>query len=465
MTYKNALKAINAAGRTAGKPTLDRMRLLCRYLGDPQRKLKFVHIAGTNGKGSVTTMLSTVLTAAGYRTGRYISPYVIEFRERISVDGEMIPHDALADCVAEVVAAVRHMQADIAAARAGEATAISIPPSMLSGEVGDAPVQFELITAAAFLYFKRAFCDIVVLECGLGGRFDATNIIDPPTLAILCAIGLDHTELLGDTIGAIAAEKCGIIKRGTPEVVCCPQPTDAQRTITDACAAANCRLTQPSRADLVIERATLRGLQLSYRGKPYHLALCAAYQAMNAATVLEAVGALRRAGLNLPEEAVSTALAKVFFPARFEVLSIAPMIVVDGAHNRPGIEALVASLNALRGRGNGRINLMLGMLRDKDPAETLRALEGLTTGENAYTIGRIDVLTPDSPRAMPAEELADILRGFDFLAGAEFITYPDEASAPRAAVAALGEDDALVAFGSLYLAAGLRVKLRDELDR
>lgn len=465
MTYKNALKYINAAGRTAGKPTLERMRLLCRYLGDPQRKLKFIHIAGTNGKGSVTTMLSSVLSRAGYRTGRYISPYVIEFRERISIGGEMIPHDDLADCVAEVAAAVRHMQADIAAARNGEPTATPIPPAMLSGEIGDMPVQFELITAAAFLYFKREFCDIVVLECGLGGRFDATNVIDPPMLAILCAIGMDHTELLGDTIGAIAAEKCGIIKRGCAEVVCCPQPPDAQRTITDACAAANCRLTQPSRGDLIIERATLRGLQLCYRGKPYRLSLCAAYQAINAATVLEAVGALRRAGLDLPEEAVTAALGSVFFPARFEVLSIAPMIVVDGAHNRPGVEALVASLNTLRGRGNGRLNLMLGMLRDKDPAETLEALAALTTGDNAYAIGRIDVLTPDSPRAMPAEELADILRALPFLGETALVCRSDARSAARAAVAGLTEDDALVGFGSLYLASELRIALRDELDR
>ena len=284
MTYNNAMKYINAAGRTAGRPTLERMRLLCRYLGDPQRRLKFVHVAGTNGKGSVTTMLSTVLTAAGYRCGRYISPYILEFRERICIDGVMIPHDALADCTAEVVTAVRRLQEDVAAARAGGEPSMPIPAAMVSGDISDTPVQFEIITAIAFLYFKRQFCDIVVLECGLGGRFDATNIIDPPLCTVLTAIGMDHTELLGDTIEKIAAEKCGIIKRGTLEVVCCPQLPAAQRTITDACAAANCRLTQPNRADLHIERTTLRGLHMRYRGRAYTLSLCAAYQALNAAT-------------------------------------------------------------------------------------------------------------------------------------------------------------------------------------
>lgn len=465
MTYNNAMKFINAAGRTAGRPTLERMRLLCRYLGDPQRRLKFVHVAGTNGKGSVTTMLSTVLTAAGYRCGRYISPYILEFRERICIDGAMIPHDALADCTAQVAAAVRRMQEDVAIARAGGEPSLPIPAAMLSGDIPDTPVQFEIITAIAFLHFKRQFCDIVVLECGLGGRFDATNVIDPPVCAVLTAIGMDHTELLGDTIEKITAEKCGIIKRGTAEVVCCPQLPAAQRTITDACAAANCRLTQPNRADLHIDRTTLRGLHMTYRGQAYNLSLCAAYQAINAATVLETVGALRRAGLNLPEAGVVQALSRVSFPARFEVLSIAPMIVVDGAHNRPGIEALCSSLMALRSRVDGRLNLMIGMLRDKNPGEVLEALAALTEGETPYQLGRIDVLTPDSPRAMPAEELAALLGGLPCLAGVEICVPATQETAVRNAIGTLREGDALVCFGSLYLAADLRQTLRDELNR
>ncbi len=465
MTYNNAMKYINAAGRTAGRPTLERMRLLCRYLGDPQRRLKFVHVAGTNGKGSVTTMLSAILTGAGYRCGRYISPYILEFRERICVDGVMIPHDVLADCTAEVAAAVRRMQEDVAIARAGGEPSLPIPPAMLSGDIADTPVQFEIITAIAFLHFKRQFCDIVVLECGLGGRYDATNVIEPPVCAVLTAIGMDHTELLGDTIEKITAEKCGIIKRGTSEVVCCPQLPAAQRTITDACAAANCRLTQPNRADLHIERTTLRGLHMRYRGQAYTLSLCAAYQAVNAATVLETVGALRRAGLNLPEEGVAKALARVSFPARFEVLSISPMIVVDGAHNRPGIEALCASLNALRSRVEGRLNLMLGMLRDKNPGEALEVLAALTEGDAPFRLGRIDLLTPDSPRAMPAEELAALLRQLPCLDGVEINLPASRETAVRQAVGALHEGDALVCFGSLYLAADLRRDLRAELDR
>ncbi len=465
MTIVNAMKYINAAGRTAGRPTLERMRLLCRYLGDPQKRLKFVHVAGTNGKGSVTTMLSTVLSEAGYRCGRYISPYILEFRERISIDGRMIPHAALAECTAQVAQAVRQMQADVAAAREGGTPSVPIPVSMQSGEISDTPVQFELITAIAFLYFKREFCDIVVLECGLGGKYDATNVIDPPLCAVLTAIGMDHTDLLGDTIEAITAEKCGIIKRGCAEVVCCPQLPAAQRIITDACAAVNCRLTQPNRADLHVDRTTLRGLYLRYRGVPYTLSLCAEYQALNAAVVLETVSALRRAGMNLPEHAVQKALANTVFPARFEVLSISPMIVVDGAHNRPGVEALCTSLLSLRGRVGGRLNLMIGMLRDKNPGEVLDALTHLSEGDASFTLGKIYVLTPDNPRAMPADELAALLRAVPALAGCEICVAENILSAVRTALCDFPEEDALVCFGSLYLAAILRSAIRDELNR
>lgn len=464
MTYNNAMKYINAAGHGTGNGNLERMRLLCRYLDDPQRRLKFIHVAGTNGKGSVTTMLSAILTGAGYRCGRYISPYVLEFRERICIDGTMIPHDALADCTAQVAAAVRRMRVDLEAARTGGGPA-NFPAALLSGEMDDTPTQFELVTAIALLYFKRQFCDIVVLECGLGGRHDATNVIDAPLCAVLTSIGMDHMAILGDTIEKITAEKCGIIKRGTTEVISAPQVTDAQRTIINACASANCRLTQPNRADLSIDRVTLRGLHMTYRGLPYQLGLCAAYQATNAATVLEVVGALRRAGMNLPEVEVARALAGVRFPARFEVLSIAPMIVVDGAHNRPGLEALCTSLLPLRGRVTGRLHLMLGMLRDKNPAEVLDALGALVEGENPFALGRIYVLTPDIPRAMPADELAALLRAMPALREAEIIVPDDIETGVRAAVRGADEDDALVCFGSLYLAGPMRQLLRDELDQ
>ena len=464
MIYVNAMKYIAAAGRTAGKPTLERMRLLCHYLDNPQRRLKFIHVAGTNGKGSVTTMLSRILTDAGYCCGRYISPYVLDFRERICVDGEMISHADLAECTTQVASAVLQMQSDIAAARAGECVSAPIPPAMLSGAVPDTPVQFELITAVAFVYFKRRYCDIGVLGCGLGGRFDATNVIDPPLCAVLTGIGLDHTELLGDTVEQIATEKCGIIKRGCLEVISAPQLPGAQRTITDTCARTNCRLTQPNCADLQIERHTLHGLHILYRGQPYILSLCADYQAINAVTVLETVGALNRAGLIVPDTVVRKSLASTEFPARFEVLSLLPAVIVDGAHNRAGMEALCASMLPLRGRIGGELHLIVGMLRDKDPLDALAALEILFAGEDPFSLGKIYVLTPDSPRAMPAEELALLLRRLPALADADICIPSSPISAAREAIRSLKEDDALLCFGSLYLAAEQRISLRAALN-
>ncbi|MBR6709211.1 MAG: bifunctional folylpolyglutamate synthase/dihydrofolate synthase [Clostridia bacterium] len=465
MTFNNAMKYIQSAARVGGRPTLERMRLICHYLGNPERRLKFVHIAGTNGKGSVAAMLSSVLTGAGYRCGRFVSPYILEFRERICIDGEMIPHAALAEYTAQVAAAVRKMQSDIAAAREGAPVTAPIPAAMLNGDIPDTPVQFELITAIGFLYFKQQYCDIVVLECGLGGRFDATNVIPPPLCTILTGIGLDHTELLGDTVEQIAAEKCGIIKRGCTEVVSGRQPISVMNVITDACAAVNCRLTQLSLAELRIDRATLNGLHITYCGQTYTVSLCAAYQALNAATVLEAVRALRRVGLNLPEAGVRSALASTRFPARFEVISMAPMIVVDGAHNRHGIDALCESMNMLRSRVPGRLHLLVGMLRDKNPGQALAALETIFTGEDPFSLGGIDVVTPDSPRAMPAEELAELLRGMPFFADAEIrVVKAPVADVCRSAVARLSEEDGLLCFGSLYLAAELRQPLHDAID-
>jgi dihydrofolate synthase/folylpolyglutamate synthase len=204
---------------------------------------------------------------------------------------------------------------------------------------------------------------------------------------------------------------------------------------------------------------------MAYRGIDYTLSLCADYQAVNAATVLETVGALRRAGLNLPDEGVKTSLANTQFPARFEVLSIWPAVIVDGAHNRHGIEALCASMKPLRSHVEGKLHLMVGMLRDKSPLDALSALEALFAGDEPFALGRLYLLTPDSPRAMPAEELGALLRSLPCFAGVETVIPPSAAAASRMAVEALEEGDALLCFGSLYLAAEQRRSLVDALDR
>ncbi|MEG1777822.1 MAG: Mur ligase family protein, partial [Angelakisella sp.] len=192
MTYNEALKYIHALHRFGRKPELTRMKMLMEKLGNPQKNLRFIHVAGTNGKGSTTVMLSSVLREAGYRTGTYTSPYVIDFRERIVLDGKMISKAELAALTAEVAEKAAQVEAEY-----------------------EAPREFEFVTALALLYYSRKPCDVVVFEVGIGGRFDATNIIDPPMVSVITPIGLDHTELLGDTLSEIAGEKCGIIKRGS----------------------------------------------------------------------------------------------------------------------------------------------------------------------------------------------------------------------------------------------------------
>ncbi|MEG1875085.1 MAG: Mur ligase family protein, partial [Angelakisella sp.] len=225
MTYSQALEYIHALHRFSRKPELDRMRLLLRKLGDPQKRLKFVHLAGTNGKGSTTVMLAAILRHAGYHVGCYTSPFVLDFRERIVLDGEMISERELAALTAEVAEKAAEVEAEL-----------------------EAPREFEFITAIALLYYSRKPCDIVALEVGLGGRFDATNAIDPPLAAVICPIGLDHTELLGDTLAAIAGEKCGIIKPGSMVVTGGYQQPEALDVIVESCRKADCPLTmgQPS---------------------------------------------------------------------------------------------------------------------------------------------------------------------------------------------------------------------------
>ncbi len=466
MTYINALKKIASFPRTAGAPTLERMRLLCRYLGDPQKKLKFVHIAGTNGKGSCASMLDFVLREAGYVCGRFVSPYILDFRERITVDGRMIEHEELCSITAKVSMAVSEMQRDIKRAREGEAVPFSVPRQLLDGSISDMTVQFEIVTAIGFLYFLEKRCDAVILECGLGGRYDATNIIDPPMAAVIMSIGLDHTELLGETEVKIAAEKCGIIKRGTSEVVSYPQLPEVRQVISDACVAANARITVPVRSELRLIHSSLGGLEFEYYGKHYKTRLAASYQMLNAATVIDAAAALSRVGMDLPYEVVARGLERAWFPARFEVLGVSPTVIIDGAHNASGIEAFTESLDVVAHSIKGEVTFVLGMLKDKDPKSALAPFAELIKRGN-IRVRKIVTLTPDSPRAMEASELSDIL--LDITEGRvpiEALTTLGNRKAKElcALFSDIREEDAVVSFGSLYLASEMRDILRAFLE-
>ncbi len=457
MTYEEALKYIHNRRRTAGSPTLDRMKLLCRYLGDPQEKLKFVHIAGTNGKGSTATMLASVLECAGYRVGRYVSPYIIDFCERICVDGDMIERDELAKLTRTVLSTVRRINYDIKKVLSGEKNATKIPKKFLSDNVKFAPVEFEVVTAIAFLYFLERGCDIVVLECGLGGEFDATNIIPPPKLAIITSIGFDHTELLGETINKITKTKCGIIKKGTNAVVSYPQPyKEASRVIKNICEKRLATYIVPLDYTIEVTRATLGELEFKYRRTEYTASLPASYQATNACVVIEAAEALSREGVDVPEYAIRQGIAKAKFPARFEVLSVTPDVILDGAHNEDGVRVLAESIaNVLHG---GKLNLVIGMLKDKNPEKTISVFKETLekTSKIPVNYGTVTALTPNNPRALDANDLAGILEKV-FGGSCEALTAYRMCDRGLAkAIKSTGDNDTLLCFGSLYMAAEIR---------
>jgi dihydrofolate synthase/folylpolyglutamate synthase len=409
MTYEEAIAYIHGMYWRGSKLGLVRTVELCGLLGDPQKKLKFIHVAGTNGKGSTCAMLSRILCAQGYRTGLFVSPFVDRFNERIQLNNEPIPDDDLAEIITEIAPIVDSME--------------------------NPATEFEVITAAAFLYYARQKCDYVVLEVGLGGELDSTNVIDTPLLAIITAIDFDHMHILGDTIEKIASAKAGIIKdNGT--VLFYGQHPDALPVIEDACKRHGASLHVVDRSSLVEETYDLHGQTFSYRNYAHlKLGLLGRYQMRNAATVIDAVELLRNAGVSISEEALRQGLAETVWPARFELLREDPPFFVDGGHNPHGVRGTVETYQRLFPDRKAR--LIMGMMRDKDVSESIRLL--LPIAKEFYTV------TPQNDRAMPSEELAELIGSF----GAKATPFRTVADAVETAVR--GNDPAL-AVGSLYMA-------------
>ena len=375
MDYKEALAYINGVEFFGSKPGLTRIRELLERLGDPQKKLRFIHIAGTNGKGSCAAMTASILKAAGYKTGLYTAPYLYRFNERMQINGRQIEDDALAEIVSRVRPAAEAM--------------------------ADHPTEFELMTAAALLWYAQETCDVVVLEVGLGGRFDATNIIDAPEAAVIMNIGLDHTAVLGDTLEQIAFEKAGILKPGT-DAVLFEQGEEATGVVRRRCEELGVPLHIADFSQLVSEFDSLYGQSFTYRGQPYALPLLGAHQLKNAAVVLELVEVLREKGWKLEQGDVEHGLYAVSWPGRFELVSDEPYFVVDGGHNPQCAETVRDNL--LHYFPDKRRILLLGVLRDKD-------YPGLTAILDAAADEYV-CITPASARALPAEELAEHLKRY-----------------------------------------------------
>lgn len=434
---------INTPRWQASRLGLERIRELLERLGSPQDRLKFVHVAGTNGKGSICAYLASILGAAGYRTGMFTSPYIERFEERIRVDGVMISPDELRD----VTLAVReHAEA-------------------MAEETGGHPTEFELMTAVALEHFARCGCDIVVLEVGLGGRLDSTNVIDAPEACVIARIGLDHTALLGNTLAAIAGEKAGIIKEGSA-VVSWPQESEAMAVIEHAAAEHGCELRMPDFARL--EEGAVKWEDGASPFRPFsykewtdlRTGILGSYQPQNATVALEAVDVLRGRGWRIPDEAVRAGVAQTCWPGRFEIVEGGSSpdgfaIVVDGGHNPQGARALAASLaEVFPGR---RSVFVIGVLEDKDYP---RMLEDVLPLGSAFVC-----VTPDNPRALPAHKLARAIRwtGQDLL-GCSACVNPvvarDFEDAIRRARELAGPDGLICAFGSLYSVAALKEAVR-----
>ena len=411
MTYEEALSYIHSVSWTFCKPGLERIRALCEALGNPQDALRFIHVAGTNGKGSFCSMLSSVLRAAGYKTGLFTSPYIKVFNERMAVDGEMIADEELAELVEYVRPFADAME--------------------------DKPTEFELITAIAFEYFHRHDCDVVVLEAGMGGRLDSTNIIQAPILSVITGIALDHTAFLGDTVEKIAAEKAGIIKEGRP-VLYGGEDCAAEAVIREMANARGSAFYTVDYGTLSCERMTLEGSLVHFGShRDVQIPLLGLYQPRNAAVVLSAVDILRKEGMILPEDAIKSGLASSVWPARFEILSHEPLVIFDGAHNAQGIDAAVASI---RHYFEGcKVYVMTGVLRDKDYHVIARRLSEVAS--------RAFVMTPDNPRALAADEYAALLNTL----GVAAVPYPSVKEAYAAAKDAAAKDGVpLICLGSLY---------------
>lgn len=469
---------INTPRWQASRLGLERMIDLLDRMGRPQDALRFVHVAGTNGKGSTCAYLASILQAAGLRVGLFTSPYILRFEERIRVDGRDITEEELA----RAVEAVRpHAEA-------------------MEAACGDHPTEFELMAAVALEHFRAMACDIVVLEVGLGGRLDATNVIDAPEASVICRIGLDHTDLLGNTLEAIAGEKAGIVKAASP-VVSWPQEPEAMAVVETVAAERGCTVTVPDFSRIAVEPLTLgigRGndecgdggvsvtasddggdgvsgdvpgeagesvaaaplcRRFSYRERAFETGLLGSYQPFNAVLALETARVLRERGWDISAEAEVAGIAEARWPGRFEVVDAAPLTIIDGGHNAQGAQALAASLADLLGEeGRGTVAFAMGVLADKDYAAMVRAVMPWAGSFHAYA--------PDNPRALPAEELAACIRevlvecGLAEAAPVQVHAIPAEALAAARADAA--SDGIAVAFGTLYAIADLAKALSDK---
>lgn len=416
MDYKDAIDYIHSTLWRGSRLGLVRMKELANSMSNPQKDMKFIHIAGTNGKGSTAAMLSNILTSCGYKTGLFTSPYVTNFTERIQINGKPIPEEALARETEFVRPFAEKMQ--------------------------DKPTEFELVTAIALSYFKHSECDIVILEVGMGGALDSTNVIDVPEIAIITSIGLDHMQQLGSTIEDIAYTKAGIIKSGG-QVISYGGDDSVRAVISSVCEEKHAQLSWAD-FDSITFKGQSGSLQIFDFGqyKDLELSLLGSYQLKNAALVLGCVNILRQKGWDITDHAVREGLKTVNWPGRFELLSDSPVFLLDGAHNPDGTSAAADSLKAVY--PDKKFVFLTGVMADKDVESLFAPL--IDIAECFITV------TPDNPRSMPSDKLSMILKSMS----ANALSCPTIDSGINTAIDIAGTDGAICAIGSLYMAGAIR---------
>lgn len=412
MNYQEALQYVHSICWRGSRPGLSRITELMHLLQDPQETLSCIHVTGTNGKGSTCAMLASVLQSAGYRVGLFTSPYIRFFNERIQIDRTPIPEDRFA-----------------------EITSVVQP---IAEQMADPPTEFELITAIGFLYFAQEHCDYVILEAGMGGRLDSTNLITRPLLSVITGVAMDHTAFLGDTLAAIAFEKAGILKPHCPAVFG-GGAAEAEAVILQAAKEKSVPLQITDRSGLQNLHTDLNGAHFDF--PPYrdlHLPLLGTYQPENAATALTAIEVLQKNGVLISEAAVRTGFAQVKWPARFEKLREDPLIFFDGGHNEQGISACIDSIR--RYFPNQKLLALTGVMQDK--AYTVMAEKIASVADCIYTV------TPQNPRSLDAAAYARVFADLGVSAQACPSVQEGVALACRAAVE---QQRPLIILGSLYL--------------
>ncbi len=424
MNYNQALEYIHGTYKFGSKLGLTNIKHLLNLLGDPHKEFKYIHVAGTNGKGSVTSMLSHILKEAGYKVGMFISPYLENFTERIQVDLKEIPRQDLADITEIVKEKVDEMVA----------------------EGCNHPTEFEIITAIGFLYFARQKIDVAVVEVGLGGRLDATNVVDQPLISVITSIGFDHMDILGSSLGDIAYEKAGIIKEGRP-VVSYPQLEEAAVVIRKIAQERNANLFEVSPDQINAKSISIDGNVFDFRYKDdkfsdLRLNLIGEHQLTNAATALTAIGMIKELGLDIPTSAIYDGLAKTRWPGRLEQVHENPTIIIDGAHNAGGATALAHAINTYF--DDKKIILVLGILKDKEVDAVISKICPL-----AHTI---IITRPDSPRAMDPLELREKVLKYC----TQVIVEPNISNAIEKSIDISNGQDIVLICGSLYLAGTAR---------